>query len=203
MPRLFDSGAPSGQPRVTHERVLTAANGITVVRLLGLPLYAWLVLGPHRVLAAVVLLGVIAGSDWVDGYVARRFDQVTRVGKLLDPLVDRALLATVGLTLAVAGMLPWWVVAVVVGRDVLLGVTALVQFGRLPEIPVTRLGKASTACLLLGLPLLQGSYISWAGGLRVPAWCAIVAGVASYLVVGAQYLRAGWALRRADRIKGR
>jgi cardiolipin synthase (CMP-forming) len=62
----------------------------------------------------------VATTDWVDGYVARRFDQVTKLGRIMDPLVDRALLATAAVTLLVAGILPWWVLLAIVARDVLL-----------------------------------------------------------------------------------
>lgn len=185
----FDAGARPGEEPVVHDRVLTAANAITAVRLLGLPLFVWLVLGPERLGAAFWTLVAVGSTDWVDGYVARRFDQVTRLGKMLDPLIDRALLATAGVTLVVAGILPWWVLALVVVRDVALIVTGLVLFKGVPAITVTRMGKFATACLLIGLPAFLLGAMDWpaAGVFAVIGWAYVLVGLVTYYVAGIQY----------------
>lgn len=185
----FDAGARPGETQVVHERALTAANAITFARLLGLPLFVWLVLGPGRLTAAFWTLVVIAGTDWVDGYVARRFDQVTKLGKVMDPLVDRALLATAGVTLVVAGILPWWILVLIVVRDVVLLGAAFVLFHGIPDISVTRTGKFATACLLIGLPAFLLAEIDWfgAGLLGVLGWAYAIVGIVTYYAAGLQY----------------
>lgn len=191
MARLFDAGARGDAPAVVHDRVLTAANVITAVRLVGLPVFAWLMLDVGAYGRAGGLLAVIAATDWVDGYVARRFDQVTRIGKLVDPLVDRALLAVVAVVLLVLGWLPWWVVALIVGRDVMLLGASYLLFKGPPAISVTRIGKTATAFLLIGIPWFILANMDWPGReVSVPiAWAFTVAGTVLYYVAGAQYAR--------------
>ncbi|MEE8603496.1 CDP-alcohol phosphatidyltransferase family protein [Euzebya tangerina] len=191
MVRLFDAGLQEDQPVVVHDKVWTVANGITFVRLLGLPLFVWLMLGPQAYGMAFLTLAVVGATDWVDGYVARRFDQVTRLGKLIDPLIDRALLATAGLTLAAVGFLSWWIIAAILFRDVLLLGGALVVFGTNPEIPVTRLGKFATASLLIGVPAFLLAGMDWGGAAAfgVVGWAATAVGLVSYYAAGAQYAK--------------
>ncbi len=195
---LFDAGARAGSERV-HERLLTLPNVITAVRLLGLPVFVWLVLGPGRHLVAFWLLAVIAATDWVDGYVARRFDQVSRIGKLVDPLVDRLLLGTAAITLLVAGLLPWPLLAAIVLRDVVVLGASLALFGGVPPIPVSRVGKAATALLMMGVPGFLLAGVDWAGApvVLVVAWVATVAGIIAYYVAAARYGRVALAIRRA------
>ena len=198
---LFDAGSRRAKgAQEVSDRVLTAPNAITAVRLLGLPVFVWLVLGPQAYGAAFVLLVAIGATDWVDGYVARRFNQVSRLGTLLDPLVDRVLLATALVTLLLADMVPWVLVAVVVGRDVAVLGGALVLFGGIPrELRVNNAGKAATAALLVGIPLfLAAEWLGWAG-VTTAAEVATVAGVAAYYASGVQYARAAAQLRRRSR----
>lgn len=196
---LFDAGAHQGRPERVSDRWFTLANGITAVRLAGLPVFVWLVLGPQRFLVAFWLLAAIATTDWVDGYVARRFDQVTHVGKLVDPLVDRLLLATAGVTLTVAGLLPWPLLALIVLRDAAVLGTALVWFGGVPPIPVSRLGKTATALLLAGVPGFLLAGIDWSGTTVITAlaWTCTCAGILAYYITAQRYARAAWAIRSA------
>jgi cardiolipin synthase (CMP-forming) len=198
MVRLFDAGLREGGPGVVHDRVWTVANVVTFVRLAGLPLFAWLVLGPAAYGIAFLVLALIGATDWVDGYIARRFDQVTRLGRLMDPLIDRALLATAAVTMLVEGIIPLWVVAAVVLRDVLLVGAALVLFRGNPEIPVTRLGKLATACLLIGVPGFLLGHMDWGGAALWGAigWAFTVAGIAAYWVAGVVYGAAARAIIR-------
>lgn len=199
--KVFDIGGREGVAPTVHDRVLTVANLISVARLAGLPVFAWLVLGPRRLAAAFGLVALVAATDWVDGYVARRFDQVTRLGKLMDPLIDRLLFATVGVTLVLAGILPLLPALAVVGRDTLVLVSALALLGRVPPIDVTRTGKFATATLMVGLPAFLLAAIDWSGAepLAVLAWGFTVVGLCAYYVAGVQYLRWFVALRRARR----
>jgi cardiolipin synthase len=195
---LFNVGARAGAERV-HDRVLTVPNAITAVRLAGLPLFAWLVLGPRRLLLAFVVLAVIATTDWIDGYVARRFDQVSRIGKLVDPLVDRLLLATAVITLLIADLIPWPLVALILVRDALVLGVSLVWFGGVPPIPVSNAGKLATALLMFGVPafLLAGIGGPGSAVISAAAWTMTIAGITTYYVAGYRYGRVALAIRRA------
>lgn len=197
---LFDAGrSGDADQEQVHDRLLTAPNAITAVRLAGLPVFVWLVLGPQRYGSAFVVLGVIAATDWVDGYVARRFDQVTRIGKLVDPLVDRLLLATAAITLVVADLLPWPLLVAILARDVVVLGVSLWWFAGVPPIPVSRVGKLATALLMLGIPCFLLSGVDWsgAGAVRALAWVATVAGIVAYYVAAARYGRVARAIRHA------
>lgn len=191
--RLFDAGARGDTPPVVHDKVLTVANGITAVRLAGLPLFVWLMAGPRAYGLAFATLVVVGTTDWVDGYVARRFDQVTRLGRMLDPLIDRLLLATASVTLLVVGILPVSVAALVLARDGLLLAGALLRYGKLPDVPVNRTGKFATACLLIGVPGFLLGAMDWPGAdlFGALAWVFTVVGIAAYYAAGVQYARTG------------
>lgn len=188
---LFDAGARRGTPAVVHDRLVTVANVITAVRLVGLPVFVWLTLAGVYGVAFAVLV-TVGATDWIDGYVARRFDQVTKLGRMLDPLIDRALLATAALTLLAVGFIPWWVVALVVARDVLLVAGGLVVFHGYPSIPVSRLGKFATASLLVGVPGFLLARMEWPGApLFAPlAYVFSITGIVAYYIAGWRYWRA-------------
>lgn len=195
---LFDAGTRKGQAVTVHDKVVTAANAITAVRLAGLPLFVVLaVQGAYGM--AFLTLALVGATDFADGYVARRFDQVTKLGRLLDPLIDRLLLATAALTLLALGFIPWWVVVAVVARDVLLLIAGLVVFHGNPGIPVSRMGKFATACLLVGVPAFLLGHMSWSGAqlFLIGAYVFCVAGIVTYYVAGWGYLRAALAVLRA------
>jgi cardiolipin synthase (CMP-forming) len=181
------SGAPGG---VAADRVWTVPNALSVLRLAGVPVFLWLLLGPHADVAALILLAVSGFSDWADGVLARRWNQMSRLGALLDPAADRLyILATlVGLTLR--DVIPAWLAIVIVGRDVLLGLTLplLRRRGYGPP-PVHYLGKAATLNLLYAFPLLllatrDGTLADIA---RPIAWAFTVWGTALYLWAGVLY----------------
>jgi len=195
---LFDAGARGdGAEAELRDRVLTLPNAITALRLAGIPVFAWLVLGPAAYGAALALLVAIAASDWVDGYVARRFDQASRLGALLDPLVDRLLIVAALLTLLAAGIVPPALVVVLVTRDVLVVGGALVLFGGLAPMPVNRTGKAATAALFAGIALLLAAAWRDAPAVSAVAWTLTGAGTVAYYVAGLQYARKAWDLRRS------
>jgi cardiolipin synthase len=193
--RLFDAGAREG-PVVVHDKVVTAANGITAIRLLGLPLFVWLMVGPEAYGMGIMTLAVTGCSDWVDGYVARRFDQVTRLGQIVDPLVDRLLLATAAITLMVIGFLPWLVVVLILARDAVLLTVVAIRFRGIPPIPVNRTGKFATACLLIGVPGYLLGRMDWPlhDLFRILAVGFTVVGIATYYLAGYQYAQAAKAL---------
>lgn len=195
------SGASDNTDEVAAHRVVTVPNALSVLRLLGVPLFLWLLLGPHADVAALVVLALSGLSDWADGVLARKLHQESRLGALLDPAVDRLyILATlIGLTLR--HIIPWWLAAVIVGRDVLLALSLpiLRRHGYGPP-PVHYLGKAATFCLLYAFPLLllAAHHGTLADIARPIAWAFTIWGTALYLWAGALYLvQVGQLTRRA------
>lgn len=185
------SGSPNNTDENAAQRVVTVPNALSVLRLLGVPLFLWLLLGPHADIAALVVLAVSGFTDWLDGVLARKLNQTSNLGALLDPAADRLyILATlVGLTLR--HIIPWWLAAIIVGRDLLLALTlpVLRRHGYGPP-PVHYLGKAATFNLLYAFPLLllaarQGTVADIA---RPIAWAFTIWGTALYLWAGALYL---------------
>jgi len=179
----------------------TPANVITMVRILLVPLVvAALVVdvdGGWRIVAAVLFV-VAAVSDRVDGYLARRFDQVTDWGKLVDPIADKLLMGGTMVTLSVLGDLPWWVTVVVLVRE--LGITALrLAVLRYVVIPASRGGKVKTALQSVGIGLFVLPLDQMPGLVTQVAWVVMVAAVAMTLVTGVDYLRRGWSVSAAAR----
>jgi cardiolipin synthase len=146
-----DDPVPS---EVRSDQVVNIPNALSLLRLLLVPLFFWLVLARHDGWALAVLL-VSGFTDYLDGNLARRWHQVSRVGQLLDPVADRLYILATLVGLAWRDVVPWWLVVLVVGRDVLLlfTVPVLAQHGYGP-LPVHFLGKAATFCLLYAFPLL-------------------------------------------------
>jgi cardiolipin synthase len=200
--RMFRTGIPSEAPLVVHERTFTWANLITLVRLLGLPFFAYLALARHAWFASFVVFGTLAFLDSVDGYIARRYNQATRIGAMLDHVTDRATIFVMALALLALDLLPLVLVGLIVVRDVLLFVivTVLGQFGRpLPtgRVPITRTGKLATMILLVSLPLLllRHSRFPGGGGLYWAGLTLTCTGLILYYVAFFQYLRAGMVRR--------
>ena len=173
------------------DRILTVPNILSLLRLLLVPVFAWAILSGHDGLALAVLF-VSGITDYLDGYLARRWGQVSRVGQLLDPFADRLYILSTLLGLGWRGIIPWWVIAVIVARDVLLALTipVLGRYGYGP-LPVHFLGKAATFCLLYAFPLLLlGSYDGIAGDLARPiGWAFAWWGIGLYWWAGLLYLR--------------
>lgn len=163
------------------DRILTIPNLISVVRLACIPVFVWLMFGPDEYAAAGVLLGVLGATDWVDGYIARRFDQVSTVGKILDPTADRLLLGVGILSIIAVGAAPAWVAWAAVLREVVVGaaaVTLAVMGAR--RIDVTWVGKAGTFGLMVAFPsfLLSHADVTAASAFRLLGWVAAIPGLA-------------------------
>jgi|SRR5579859_7610007 len=136
-------------------RVLTVPNAVSLVRLLGVPLFLYLFLGPHEYGWAVAVLAIGGTSDWVDGYLARRLGQVSRLGELLDPFADRLYILATLVAFTAGGVVSWLFTAALLLRDVLLtGCLALVRRAGYGPLPVHYLGKTATFILLFGFPVL-------------------------------------------------
>lgn len=177
---------------------MTIPNIITIVRLVVLtPLFVVLAV-QGRVMAAVVTLAVLGVTDWADGFIARRWNQVSELGKTLDPLADRLGMGAVIITLAVTGSAPWWMLALVVVPDVVLacGMLFLLVTKRfpLPELEVNFLGKARTALLMVGLPLLLLASTDQGGPLWTVAYLISAAGCLGHTAAAVSYAWQAWHL---------
>ena len=142
---------------VDESRILTLPNLISLIRLACVPLFLWLLFGPQtRRMDAAYLLGALGATDWVDGYIARRYGQVSTLGKVLDPTADRILLGVGIVAITIDGSAPFWLGAVVIVRELLvsLAVVGLAAMGA-RRIDVQWVGKAGTLCLMVAFPLLM------------------------------------------------
>ena len=174
------------------DRVLTVPNVLSLVRLAGVPVFLWLVLGPHADGWAVVVLGVGGATDFLDGYLARSRHQISRVGQMLDPVADRTYIAATLLGLALRGIIPWWLVAVLVARDVCMFLLVpLLRTRGYTSLPVHFLGKVATFFLLYAFPVVLLGNGSWPGamGFKVVGWAFVIWGTALYWWAGLLYAR--------------
>jgi cardiolipin synthase (CMP-forming) len=191
-----EAAAPRPAPPVAPKQapssaIVTAPNAISLARLLLMPVCAWLLASQHYA-TGLVLTAVVGASDWVDGWLARRIGQVSRVGQLLDPFADRLLIASVAVALLVRGVLPWLAVALLVGRDVvLLGGWPLLRRRGVEPPEVVWVGKAATFDLLFALPLLVMGETTWvvATAGHAIGLALLWLGVVLYYVAGAVYVR--------------
>ena len=182
---------------MNNDRILTVPNGLSVLRLLGVPVFLWLVLVPQADGWAFLVLAIAGITDWLDGALARMLNQQSRVGALLDPAADRLYIAATIIGLAIRSIIPWWIVIVLVARDVvLLGLIPLLRKHGMLVLPVTMLGKAATFCLLWGFPpLLLSTFDTWWGTLAGAAgWAFSLWGVSLYWWAGVDYIRTARAL---------
>jgi CDP-diacylglycerol--glycerol-3-phosphate 3-phosphatidyltransferase len=182
---------PRQSPAVS-DRVLTVPNALSALRLLGVPLFLYLVLGPHADGWAIVVLAASGWTDYFDGKIARRYGLVSRVGQLLDPLADRLYIVTTVLALTVRDVLPLYLTLILLGRDLFMaGLLAAFRRAGYGPPPVSFMGKAATYNLLYALPLLLlGAGNDTAATVARPAaWAFAIWGVALYWWAGLLYAR--------------
>ncbi len=185
---------------VSHQ-VLTIPNVISIIRLAGVPLFLWLILVPEADGWALAVLFVSGISDYADGYLARRLNQTSKLGEILDPVADRLYILSTVVGLAARGIIPWWFALLLPARDAFLW--CLVPFLRTrgySALPVHFLGKAATANLLYAFPLLllgDGTGLP-ATLAKVVGWAFAIWGTGLYWWAGLLY---AWQVRKllADR----
>ena len=175
-----------------RDRVLTVPNALSAIRLVLVPVFLYLLLVADATGWAVAVLMFSGASDWADGKIARLFaNQSSRLGELLDPAVDRIYMVTVPISMALAGIIGWWVVILLLARDGVLAATLpLLRSRGLAALPVTYIGKAATFALMSGLPLvLLGQFDGqWARVVLAIGWGFLIWGMAMYLWSGVLYL---------------
>jgi cardiolipin synthase len=186
-------------------RVWTVPNLVSFLRLAGVPLFLYLFLGAHAEVLALVVLAVGGTSDWVDGYLARRLRQVSRLGELLDPLADRLYILATLLAFSIRGVTPWLFTGALLARDAVLLVCLLVlrRYGYEP-LPVHYLGKTATFILLFAFPVLLLAHASsGATTVALPTgWALALWGLALYWAACVLYLIQATSLVRAARREG-
>lgn len=177
----------------------TIPNALSALRLLGVPVFFWLIVGPERDGLALGILIVSSFTDWLDGFLARKLNQFSRLGELLDPLADRLYVVAALTALFMRGLLPLWVVIALVMRDVVMSMLLiyLKRFG-ITGVPVHFIGKAATMNLLYALPLiLLGTFSGIIGQVaHVCGWAFLIWGITMYWYAGVLYYRQVFYMRR-------
>lgn len=188
--RIIGVGTRDGVVPTLHETFWTVPNVITAVRFALVPVFVWFV-AVGQEWTAFWLLVILGSTDWIDGYIARRFDQSSVVGQWLDPLADRLSLIIVTLSLVIFSDAPMWVLVVIVTADLILFLYSSFVFAGSPELPVSVVGKLRTAALLIAAPLvllgrtpqLQDTAVTAVGVVLLSIGCLMHVGAAvDYLV---------------------
>ena len=180
----------------SSRRVLTIPNVISIIRLAGVPLFLWLILVPEADGWALVVLMLSGVSDYLDGYLARRLNQTSKFGEILDPVADRLYILSTVVGLAVRDVIPWWLAILLPARDLFLwGLVPFLRTRGYSALPVHFLGKAATANLLYAFPLLllgdgEGLVATLA---KVFGWAFAIWGTGLYWWAGLLY---AWQVRK-------
>ncbi len=193
--RRFKSCRPDvnknhGEPQSATPSYLTIPNALTILRALGIPIFLWVLFSGDRDFLAIIILIIAGATDYLDGKLARALNQYSRLGELLDPLVDRLYIAAVLIGLTIREVIPLWLLLLLIARDLILATTlpGLYRIGKGP-LPVTFLGKAATLNLLYAFPLLllaeQEGMAATVAGIFATAFAGW--GVLLYLLTGFQY----------------
>lgn len=194
-------GTPQASDHLT-DRVFTLPNLISFVRLLGVPVFLYLLLVARADVAAIVVLAVGGTTDWVDGWVARRLRQVSRLGELLDPFVDRLYILATLVAFTVREVVPWQFTVALLAREVLLlgSLGTLRRHGYGPP-PVHYVGKTATFLLLAAFPVLLLAKAVPATVFSAAGWSLAWWGLTLYWVAGAMYVVQAGRLVRAARAR--
>jgi cardiolipin synthase len=191
------------------DRIVTWPNALSAARLAGVPVFLWLVIGPRTPEADLIacgMLGLAGLSDWLDGKLARALNQVSELGKMLDPAADRLYILATIIGLAVRSIIPWWLLGLLVGRELIVGIAllALRRLTKYGSLQVAFVGKAATFCLMYAFPLL---FIGAHGGtaaavVRVFGWAFAIWGTALYWWAASLYVTQVRDLVKGAHVKG-
>lgn len=184
------SEATTDQPAAQDAGLWTVPNLISVLRILALPVFLWVLLGLDRPFLAAVLLGLISVTDLLDGMLARRLDQVSEIGKMLDPVADRLVVFAGVVGGMAAGLVPLWLGGSLLVREAIIGPTTIYYLVRRNiRVPVRRMGKTATALIFFAVPFYYLTATSF-----MPLFWEVVAtilgvlGLILYLIVTWRYL---------------
>ena len=172
------NGAPA------HDRLLTVPNVLSGLRLALIPVFVYLLLVTHADGWALAILIFSGASDWADGKIARLLNQSSKLGEYLDPAVDRLYMVTVPIALGLRGIVPWWIIAVLLTRDVLLAAELpLLRTRGITALPVIYVGKAATFALMSAFPMILGGQFDalWSRVVLACGWAFLIWGMYMYL----------------------
>jgi cardiolipin synthase (CMP-forming) len=174
------------------DRIVTVPNALSAFRILLIPVFVGLLLHEGTEEAGILLFTVVLATDWVDGFIARRTNQVTNLGKILDPVADRLAIAAGLIALMVRGAVPVWAGLLVIARDLIVLIAGGFLAARSGvRIEVRWIGKAATMALMIGIPMIAwANFGLWAEGLiRVVGWSLYAVGIVLYYAAAVQYWR--------------
>jgi phosphatidylglycerophosphate synthase len=193
--------------RSARDRLLTAPNVLSGIRLALIPVFVYLLLFAHADAWAVAILMFTGASDWADGKIARLMNQSSKLGEYLDPAVDRLYMVTIPITFGLRGIVPWWIIAVLLARDVLLAAELpLLRTRGITALPVIYVGKAATFALMSAFPLiLLGQWDAlWSRVVLACGWAFLIWGLYMYLWSFVVYaVQVAVVLRRMPPVKAR
>lgn len=180
--------APGDRPPASS-RVLTVPNLISAVRIAMIPVFWMLIVDPDTTAWGIVLFGVVVATDWVDGTIARRTGQVSELGKVLDPVADRAAIAAGLVALVVRGAFPLWAAVLILARDVAVLIAGAVLASKGLRIDVRWIGKVATFALMIAIPAVSwGSLGLWpAAAALAVGWPVYVLGIVEYYIAAGVY----------------
>ncbi|WP_120005842.1 CDP-alcohol phosphatidyltransferase family protein [Nesterenkonia muleiensis] len=189
--RIIGAGTREGFEYTVRETFWTVPNVITVLRFLLVPVFVHFVSQVEYMTAFWVLVA-LAATDWIDGFIARFFDQMSTVGRWLDPLADRLAMVIVTLTLVYFEIAPEWLIWAILIPDLVLFANSALLFAGSPHLPVSGMGKVRTACLMISLPMLLlaelPEFSGWLGGLfPLVADSLLVAGAVMHVIASIDY----------------
>jgi CDP-diacylglycerol--glycerol-3-phosphate 3-phosphatidyltransferase len=167
-----------------HDRLLTVPNVLSGLRLALIPVFVYLLLVTHADGWALAILIFSGASDWADGKIARLLNQSSKLGEYLDPAVDRLYMVTVPIALGLRGIVPWWIIAVLLARDVLLAAELpLLRTRGITALPVIYVGKAATFALMSAFPMILGGQFDalWSRVVLACGWAFLIWGMYMYL----------------------
>ncbi|HEU4894387.1 MAG TPA: CDP-alcohol phosphatidyltransferase family protein [Acidimicrobiia bacterium] len=172
-------------------KILTIPNVVSFIRLAAIPVFWWLLLGADDVTGATILFALVATTDWVDGYLARRLGQVTKLGKALDPVADRLMIASAVVAGLIAGIVPVVIAVTLIVRELYM---AVLTFGLVARkggtLEVRWLGKLATFLVYSSIAWFYMAAIPFLEVLTLPmAWVGSIVGLALYWVTAFQYTR--------------
>jgi cardiolipin synthase len=178
------------QPSDASSAILTVPNIISMVRIVLIPLFVYLIVHRATTLGGIALFSFVVATDWVDGIVARRTGQVSELGKILDPLADRLAIAAGLAALVIRGAFPLWAALLILARDlcVLLAGAALLSARRV-RLDVRFIGKTATFCLMAAIPWISWGHLRYpfSSALLVGGWTLFWVGIVEYYVAAGAY----------------
>ena len=190
-----------------HDRLLTVPNVLSGIRLALIPVFIYLLLVARSDAWAVAILTFTGASDWADGKIARLLNQSSRLGEYLDPAVDRLYMVTIPIVFGLRGLVPWWIIAILLARDVLLAAEMpLLRTRGITALPVVYVGKAATFSLMSAFPLiLLGQWDAlWSRVVLACGWAFLIWGLYMYLWSFVVYaVQVVLVLRRMPPVKAR